>query len=293
MTPWPDATVLIGQMQWLADSEAIAFNTYAGDWMSSFGMGKQEDLWTVDLMGDLIERFPAGEGGGTFVILSNDVVVFGQTTAVVRANLDGTNKETLIEFPNVLTYSEYLYYTQIQSHHDTQDAHTAIASPDSRIEQSASLWHIPLQGQAEPLSSVESIVLQSPIYWSPDGSKIGYVRNLYDEPKVLILAQGDGGQPVEYAVKDVEKFLSWNSAGTYFVYVGKNYYAVGQVGEEPLVVFLAEGKTAVSAQWLNDNAFIIALGSTENWDFRLQTAVGPATRLVSGSSTPVFDIWSP
>ncbi|MFO7682781.1 MAG: hypothetical protein R6X34_22310, partial [Chloroflexota bacterium] len=85
----------------------------------------------------------------------------------------------------------------------------------------------------------------------------------------------------------------WNAAEQYFVYAAPGAYAVGQPGAAPVVVEMSEGRTAVSAQWLNNNAFIIALGAADNWDFRLQTIDGPTTRLISGSSTPLFDIWLP
>jgi hypothetical protein len=287
MTPAVDLAVLIGQLQWLADSESIAFNTYAIDRAGGPGVGRQEDLWTVDLMGNLIERFPAGEGGGTFVISPDDVVVFGQTTAVVRVNLDGSNRETLIDFDFVNTASEFSFYPWLQWVDNDTSAMVTISPPEPYTGE-ANLWRVPLSGDVEKLETVEVNVIFNPVVWSNSGLQLGYVRHT-DE---LFIGEGDGSRLKPYA-DNATHFWGWNLAEGYFVYAGLGSYAVGQLGEMPLVVDLAEGQTAVSAQWLNDNTFIIALGSADNWDFRLQTVEGPATRLVSGSTTPLFDSWTP
>jgi hypothetical protein len=292
MAPSADLAVLIGQMQWLANSEAIAFTTYAIDREGGPGVGSQEDLWTVDSTGALIERFSAGEGGGSFAISLDDVVLLGQTTAVVRVNLDGSNRETVIEFEFVNTASEFAFYPWLQWSEDGSFATTAISSPEPYGSASADLWRIPLTGDAESLETIEGNVIFSPVIWSGTGRQLGYVHEDVGVESALVVGLGDGTMTATYA-ENVSRFFGWSLAERHFVYAGQGNYAIGQVGEEPLLVDVSEGRTAVSAQWLNDNAFIIALGSLENWDFRLQTIDGPATRLVSGSSTAIFDIWSP
>ncbi len=292
IAPADDLTALIGQLQWLADSQSLAFNTYAIDRNGAPGMGSLEDLWTVDLAGVLTERFPAGTGGGSFAISAKNVVMFGQTTAVIRANLDGSKQKTVITFEPVNTASEFAFYPWLQWLDDGAFATAAISSPDPYASASAELWRIPTTGEAEPLASLEGNIIFSPVVWSGSGSQLSYVRELADEPSsALVIATGSGQNPTTYA-EDATRFFAWNPAEQAFVYAQPGSYAVGQVGAEPLVVEMAEGQTAVSAQWLNDNAFIIAIGSADNWDFRLQTAVGPATRLVSGANTPLFDSWS-
>jgi hypothetical protein len=289
MTSSPDVAVLIGQMQWLADNEAIAFNTYVVNLIGPGVLG-QADLWTVDLAGALTERFPAGEGGGTFVISPDDVVVFGQTTAVVRANLDGSDQETVIDFEFVNTASEFAFYPWLQWTED--GAVAAISSPDPYSAPEAELWRIPVVGEAESLASVDGNIIFSPVIWSDSGLQLGYVREMAGSEAALVVGTGDGADTSNYA-ENVSRFFGWSPAESHFVYAGQGNYAIGQLSGEPLVVELAEGKTAVSAQWLYDNTLLIALGSSENWDFRLQTIDGPATRLISGSTTPIFDTWTP
>jgi hypothetical protein len=289
MTPSPDVAVLIGQLQWLTDSQAIAFNTYVVNLIGP-GVLSQADLWTVDLAGALTERFPAGEGGGTFAISPDDVVVFGQTTAVVRANLDGSDQETVIDFEFVNTASEFAFYPWLQWTED--GAVAAISSPDPYSSAEAELWRIPVAGEAEWLASLDGNTIFSPVIWSDSGLQLGYVQEMVGSEAVLVIGTGDGADTSNYA-ENASRFFGWSPEESHFVYAGQGNYAIGQLGEEPLVVELAEGRTAVSAQWLNDNTSIIALGSADNWDFRLQTSDGPATRLVSGSSTPLFDVWTP
>jgi hypothetical protein len=285
-----DLAAFIGQMQWLGDSQSIAFNTFAVPRAGGPGLLRQEDLWTVDLDGRLRERFPAGEGGGSFAISPGNVALFGRMTAVVRVNLDGGGRETVIDFDFVNTASEFAFYPWLQWL-DSGAFTAAISSPEPYPAAEADLWRIPAAGEAEWLAALPGNVIFSPVVWSDSGERLGYVRAVSGEPNVLVIAEGDGREAVPYA--EAERFFAWNPAGNHFVYAGDRMYAFGQPGEEPLVVDMAEGKTAVSAQWLDDDAFIIALGAAGNWDFRLQTVDGPATRLVSGSTTSVFDAWSP
>jgi hypothetical protein len=285
-----DLTALLGQVQWLADSQSLAFNSYVVPRGGGPGLLSQADLWTVDFDGRLRERFPAGEGGGTFAVSPGNVVLFGQTTAVIRANLDGSERETLITFDFVNTASEFAFYPWLQWL-DGGAATAVISSPEPYTTAEANLWRIPAAGAAEALAALPGNVIFSPVIWAGSGERLGYVRALPGEPDMLVIADGNGRNTVPYA--EAARFFGWNPAGSHFVYAGERYYAVGRPGGDPLVVDVAEGKTAVSAQWLDDDTFIIALGSGGNWDFRLQTIDGPATRLVSGSATSIFDTWSP
>jgi len=287
----PDLAILVGQLQWLANSEAVAFNTYAVNLIGP-GALSQADLWTVDLAGALTEQFPAGEGGGTFAISLDDVVVFGQTTAVVRANLDGSNRETVIDFDFVNTASEFAFYPWLQWADSGSFANVVISSPEPYLSATADLWRVYPSGEAEPLTPLDGNVIFSPVIWSSLGHHLGYVLQTDGPDASLVIGEGDGTETLIYDV-DPTRFFGWSPDEHHFVYAGQGNYAIGQLGADPLVVELAEGRTAVSTQWLNDNAFIIAIGSSENWDFRQQTTDGPATRLVSGSTTPLFDIWSP
>ena len=292
ISPSDDLIMLIGQLQWLPDNQALAFNTYAVDRDGGPGVGSLEDLWTVDLAGVLTERFPAGEGGGTFAISVDEVVLLGQTTAVVRANLDGSNRQTVITFKPVNTASEFAFYPWLQWSEDGEFATAAISSPEPYLSAEVDLWRIPASGNAESLASLDGNIIFSPVIWSDSGRQLGYVRETIGVDTALVIGTGDGAATTDYA-DNAMRFFGWSPDEGHFVYAGQGNYAVGQVSGKPLVVDMAEGKTAVSAQWLNDNAFIIALGSVDNWDFRLQTIEGPATRLISGANTPLFDSWSP
>ncbi|MFO7681023.1 MAG: hypothetical protein R6X34_13315, partial [Chloroflexota bacterium] len=187
IAPSPDLAALIGQMQWLADSEALAFNTYAVDREGGPGMGSLEDLWTVNLAGTLTERFAAGQGGGSFAISPQDVVVMGQKTAVIRANLDGSNQETVISFPAVNTASEFAFYPWLQWLADGAFATAAISSPDPYTSAEADLWRIPAAGEAQFLTALEGNIIFSPVIWSDSGRQLGYVRELDGPEAALVL----------------------------------------------------------------------------------------------------------
>jgi hypothetical protein len=168
----------------------------------------------------------------------------------------------------------------------------AISAPEPYTSAEATLWRVPVSGAAESLTPLAGNIIFSPVIWTGSGSQLGYVREMAGVEAALVIGSGNGEDTSDYA-ENVTRFFGWNTAESHFVYAGEGEYAIAQLGGDPLVVEMAEGKTAVSAKWINDNTFIIALGSADNWDFRLQTTEGPATRLISGSTTPLFDTWIP
>ncbi|MCZ7671150.1 MAG: hypothetical protein M5U34_30390 [Chloroflexi bacterium] len=221
-----------------------------------------------------------------------NVALLGQKTAVLRTNLDGSQAETVIRFPAVNTASEFAFYPWLQWLDGGAFAQAALSSPEPYTKPEANLWRIPATGKAESLITLPGNIIFSPVIWSDSGEQAGYIRQLTGRESALVIGAGDGQNMTPYG-DTADHFFGWNPAGKQFVYTGPGTYAIGQTGEEPLLIDMAEGKTAVAAQWLNDKTFIIALGSADNWDFRWQTVAGPATRLISGSTTALFDIWSP
>ncbi|MCP4426587.1 MAG: hypothetical protein GY803_19005 [Chloroflexi bacterium] len=290
-----DTAVHIGQAQWLANSQELAFNTYMQNLIGP-GVGEREDLWTVSLDGTLTPRFEAGQGGGTFDISRSNQVVFGRTESIARANLDGSGLETVVTFDFVNTASEYAYTPYPRWSGDGRFATVAIPTKEQwSADAGAALWRIPANGPAELLESLPGNILFNPVQWSPDGSRLAYVLQEVDAsnpPPSLTLTEGDGRNPGPYASDAQLTLYGWSSDNGRFLYAGANYYAVGQVGALP-TIFETAGAT-VNMQWLTPASFIAATGAGNVWNLHSADLEGDATLLATITADfTQFDTWTP
>ncbi|MCB9419029.1 MAG: PD40 domain-containing protein [Ardenticatenaceae bacterium] len=289
-----DTAVLVGQVEWLNNSLGLVFNTYFLN-LAGPGAGERVDLWTVGLDGTVTERFEAGQGGGAFALSAGNQVILAQPDAIVRANLDGTGAETIIEFDLINTASEYIYYPQPQW---AADGSAYVAIPDAdpwRSDSEAALWRIPTSGKAEGMAALPGNILFDPVQWSPDGSRLAYVQRLMDPsnpPPVLILADGNGRNVAPYASNTQLAFFGWSPNGQYFLYAASDHVGIGQVDVPPKKVEITGG--GAQLQWLNASAFIAATAVSSGWNLTSVNLGGETVLLATANATPPqFDVWSP
>jgi hypothetical protein len=289
-----DTAVLIGQVEWLNNSLGLAFNTYFLNLVGP-GAGERVDLWTVGLDGSVTERLEAGQGGGTFALSPDGQVILGQENAIVRANVDGSDAEKVIEFDFINTASEYIYYPQAQW---AADGSAFVAIPDAEPwsdESESTLWRITASGAAEEMAALPGNVLFDPVQWSPDGTRLAYVQRVMDPsnpPPVLMLAEGNGRNAAPYTSDGQLALYGWSPDGSHFLYAGSEDVGVGQVDVPPVKVEIPGG-TAVM-QWLNAATFITAANVSGDWSLTVANLDGQAVELtVTSSSSPQFDVWAP
>ncbi len=290
---------LVQQVQWLTDSSGLAFNTEVLDSTAS-NVGGWEDLWTVSLEGELSEIFRPGTGGGAFVIAPNGKVLLSRPDHIIRANLDGSNAETLIEFAAINTASEYVYYPLPQL---TSTGGIYVAIPDAQAFEPGArtlLWQIPDSGPARQLGTVEGANLFDPLLWSQDGSRLAFIRNSTDQeaPQAsrLLIADGNGIDAEPYAGGEALLLHGWGPGRTNFLYSGNGFYAVGRQNAPAVQTVLSPGQTVSNAQWLTDQAFIVCVGFPESNTWELSSASNSGDRLVLTTLhgfDALFDAWQP
>lgn len=289
-----DTAVLIGQVEWLNNSLGLVFNTYFLN-LAGPGAGERVDLWTVGLDGTVTERFEAGQGGGTFALSAGNQVILSQQDAIVRANLDGTEAETVVAFDFINTASEYIYYPQAQW---TADGSAYIAIPNTepwQADAQAALWRIPASGPAEEMAVLSGNTLFDSVRWSPDGRQLAYVQRLMDPsnpPPVLILADGNGRNVTPYTSDSPLTLYDWSPDGQHFLYAGSESVGIGQVDVPPVKVAMGEGTDRM--QWINPSTFITAAYDGNTWKLTSSSLDGETALLAATNNvTPQFDVWSP
>lgn len=290
-----DFAILIDQIAWLPNSQTIAFSTAATNLVGP-GVGPQADLWLVTTSGTLTEQFVLGNGGHTFALSPDGTrVIFGNPDSVIRVNMDGSNRETVIEFPFVNTASEYAWVPTAQWLPSGSLAYVAIADDDPwTADAEATLYQVPVSGPAVAIGSVLGNTLFSPLHWTRSGESVGYVQLIVDSGNTqsVVVAEGNGENPVTYATAAQLTFAGWNRSGTYFLYGGQAYFGLGQIGQPPLEVLVAG--TVTSPMWLTDSAFVTAVGSSGSWSL-LTGSLNGNTRTVGDTAVQaaLFDVWAP
>mgnify|MGYP001818547919 CR=1 FL=1 len=294
-----NSVVLIDHIDWLPDSQLVAFNTIAKDLVRPAHVS-QEDLWTVTIDGQLKQLFPSGKGGGAYAFTANNKVLLSRTDNIARADIDGTNEEIILRFEAINTASEAVFYPRPQPAAEG-NAYTFI--PAAQPEQPkawTTLWHIPALGQARQLGVLTGVSLFDPIQWSPEGSHIAFLQQSVEQDLAsmsrVMIADEKGIDADPYAGGDGLDFHAWSSDGTKFIYSGDGFYAVGRLNAPPVQTILNASQQVGGAQWVSAETFIAAAGFPENklWELRSSTVAGENITLISlHSAEPKFDIWRP
>ena len=286
-------STIIDQVQWLPDGRELAFST--GQYASGFGgSSEQEDLWTVTLDGELTQRLSFHQAGGLFLILPNNEVILSRREAIERINLDGSNRIRLVSFEFINTASEYIYYPILQLARDGT-VYTAVPSPDPFSPNAFTLlWRIS-GDSAEQIGRLPGTILFHPVQWSANGNRLGYAAYSGDAPPSIILANGNGQNAEAYARAEQIQFFGWSGDGQHFLYTTTELLAVGQTDSESLEIGLPAGGVVRTAEWLNNNRYIVATGFEGGWRLDSGDVNGTINQLliVQGPREIEFDLWLP
>lgn len=287
---------VIYQFAWLPDSQSIAFNTLNRSLESGY-LVDRADLWLVTTDGDLSEQFLAGKAGYTFALSPDGTrLLFGNPESIVRTHLDGSQAETVLTFPRVATYSEFVWAPLAQWSPDGRTAHVAIAPADILPEDAeATLYRIPESGTAVQIGTIPSLSLDPHPSWNQNQANLGYVFERLDNSytEYFVLAEGDGRNPMTYGSANSIWAAGWNAAGTHFLYSGATYVSDSHnfVGiaqpHQPGTEVVLDGRVG-RLVWLTNDTFIMAVGSQGDWELVMGDVAG---NLQSVGETAVDRVW--
>ncbi|HSH04684.1 MAG TPA: SH3 domain-containing protein [Anaerolineae bacterium] len=289
---------VFGDMYWLDDQLTLVFNTYrtAGDLR---GAVSNDDLWSVRVDGGLVSRFVRGQGGGRFVMMGNQVVL-ATKSEVVRVGLDGSNRETVVTYPEVTINNVMMYYPALQAVGNS-NVLVAVADPDLFDLQSPgvspviTLWQVPTTGGAIGLTSMAGNVAVREVKWSGNGRYLAYLPGRIGDPSALshiMIANGDGTDVVRYGEENVESLFGWNPSGTSFLYRIASGHGIGFVNQAPIIVSAPPGQNTLETHWLNNDVYLYIQGVTNGWNFKYGDVTGQTGALFGNSDSfaPAFDI---
>jgi dipeptidyl aminopeptidase/acylaminoacyl peptidase len=291
------------QTAWLADSQTVAFGTHM---QVGYGSMPNYDLWLVDVEGGEETGTPmqllADGKGGTFAFSpSASHVVVCTHTVVSMLEADGSNRRVLVPFEDVVTYSEYYYTPKAVWAPDGSYALVAISSPDPMDpEANATIWRLPLEGDAVPLGTVVGEVFhgsQSGELWSADRTRMVFTRRLADtgNERELIVAGVDGSDPEVYATGEV-RLVNWVGDGSEFAFYQDDRTEVyrGSAGQAPVLVLPSRGGDGVvtAVRWVGSDAVVYIVAESGEFTVWLGP-VGGEHRVIGRTPSPIpgLDVW--
>ena len=294
----PDqAAVVIDQIQWLVDGEGVAFNTSLLNLVGPGG-GSQEDLWVATLDGELVESFPAGEGGGNFSFEADGQVILSRADELSRAVFDGQQQSTILQFEPVNTASEIVYYPAPQV--TASGAYFSVPASDPWADGAeTTLWQAPSYSPAVEIGRIPNIPINQPVVWSPDGQQAAFVQQTGSGEETagrLVVAAADASGAIPYAGGPDLLFFAWQPGGTQFLYAGTGFYAVGQPQAPPSQILLLVGETAVGAKWLAGDSYLVSIieSANQRWELRSANISGETALLAAGPGLlTTFEVWLP
>lgn len=285
---------VIANVTWLSDNDTILFNTQLNN-LTGPGSVSQEDLWSVSATtGAVTQLFSFNQFAGT-IAAAGSIIIGGSSESMMRTNLDGDGPETVVSFPVVPTFSEFIFYPQAHWVNGGEAAFVAIPDIDDSAEESNTftVWQIPPVGAAIRGSKLPGNPLFQPVLWSPTGDRLLFVDVVsIDNTSILTIADADGQNLLIYSSDSLIRPFAWNDSGQAFLYAGSDYYAVGSINSSPIQFIFSGG--LLDMQWLNESQFITAVGSRGSWGLVANNLSGETNNLITADvDFVVFDLWSP
>lgn len=277
------------QLKFIPGTYTLAFNTQTV--LVYGGFDPQDDLYMLDLLtGKLTTFYQPGEGGefafspdGSQMVIVGFGDSGGGTVSLV--NTDGTNlREDVFTYPDVSTYSEYIYYARPLWWPDGLGLSVVIPSPEP-FEPGAtmSVWNIPADGSTptEVGTYLSDITLfGSELLISPDFTKVAYLQRVgepTDNKWALHIASLDGSSD-EVIHSGHLRFDGWSPDSSWVVFQENDDLFISQPGKEGIWP-LADVPPTRYMTWIDSSRFIYFSGFTPDFDIRLGSFSGPSVSI--------------
>ena len=219
------AGLSVFQFDWQPGTHNLFYNTrplFEGP--GSFGY---DDLQKVDV--DSLTKstvFSAGNGGKFYFSPDGNHMAIVRPASISTVNSDGSNlRENVVVYPEIFTYSEYLYYPTPIWAPDSSYLRVVIPPADPMLESVPyTLWFIPTDGSPAIVTGTISAI---PFDWpdkaiSPDLNRLGYVQKTEGEEdpnlRDIKLANADGSGEGTYLTGEGAQFLGWLPNSAQFVF---------------------------------------------------------------------------
>lgn len=277
----------LDQFEWIPGTHTILFNTILH---LDYGLEYTDDLHAVDA--DIPQQKTLrGPGQGGEFILSPD----GQRVALITPNkislikVDGSDYQTLLEYPSVSIPSEYAYYARPVWATDSQSLMVAIPPQDLHYgtQSPTTIWRLPIDGTTPIL--ISQLTAGDAEIISPDFSKVASLRFIKQEAPYMVselhISNIDGSEDTIYHTGVID-FQNWALDSEHFVlWLGDSHsYYLGNVGDE-LVPLTESSNVSGAFSWVDQSHFLYLTGQNGICELRLGVVGEPSILLAKAETT--------
>jgi hypothetical protein len=209
-------------------------------------------------------------------------------TAVRTMKIDGKDYKTLLNYPGVMTYSEFSYYAQPIWAGDSRSLMIIIPPQDpinAAPSDQTTIWHLFVDGAPATVVLKLSTKFGNQEIVSPDFSKIVDMRNIgWDNENArtiyeMHISNIDGSKDTIYPI-EILSFVTWAPDSEQFVLVSTSIwqYYLGKIEDEPIP--LTE-PNSTGFSWLDESHFLYIESQKGICEIRLGTIRGSSILLAT------------
>lgn len=291
----PGQTLIPAQMAWAPGGHRLLFNTVAV--MSGPGQPPSNDLRLVDV--DASEKkiiLPAGSGGNFMLSPDGKKVLLLRESSFAIANLDGSGLRPLFSFPQISTYSEWVYYPDPVWNQDSKSFRVIIPPADSlgRPDDPTVIWEIPVDGS--PARQLASFVA-APAWrfrplLSPNGRNAAYqtVKSKSSDLSDLHIMNIDLNNTWTLRTGSLQ-FKNWSPDSLRVgIYLGDRMeIQVGTITGN--FTSMPVGIKPVDLSWVDSRRVLVLSGNRESPELYLLELGGPAVKIAAANNPNLeFDV---
>jgi len=276
----PDAISAVPyRVAWVPGTHTLAFNTRLTFEGPGLILPDELRLVNTDPVSLSLLLSP-GTAGDFYYSPDGSQIALVTGTQISVVNSDGSNRRDLLTFPDVITYSEYIYYPPVSWSPDGSFLRTIIPPHDplAAPPEVTTIWQLPVDGS--PPSTLMTLTavsfFQDIAALSPDLNKVAYLTVITPGSPPIVdlhISNADGSGDVVYT-NGGYGFEAWSLDGEHFIYTENGHNPrVGRLGDPP--VDLTGITLMVNPYWVDGARFLYLnrlSGSWELWLRELGTA---------------------
>lgn len=275
-------SIIVDKVVWRPGTHVIIFTTMSiaegsGYQMSRFDLNGID----ADTPGAAVVNYAvADKGGNPYPSPDGTIIALAQPDKIVFFNPDGLVATAALTFPNILTYSEWVFVPELTwlSSGDAVRLVVPAADPLSSPTAPSQFWNVPVSGSPTILASfVTAPTFVGQTYISPDGNNVAYLwENSGDLDVHSINSSGTDTYYVNYPSGSVG-LLGWTPDSIHFMIWTPtqqipNYISTGTP------MGLVDTPTGTHIQWVDSSRFLFLNGS----ELRLKSMESSSTIVDSG-----------
>ncbi len=287
-------TVEVYDHVWMPGSHTIYFNTLVVTEGAGYRIS-QFDLYSTNInarVEAVTTQEPAGSGGVPYFSPDGTIVALAQPDKIIFLEVTGAFWNIALNFPNVLTYSEWMYVPEVVWLSDSSGVRVVIPAADPLGDPAAvtTVWNVPVSGPAAVLDTFVAVpAFASRPFLSPDGSKVLYLKEIGGDNNIQVRDVNGLETGYTFAASGQIGVVNWSPDSTRFVYwlptPATTYFgAIGVIASSVSDIT----PNASDVRWIDSNRLIFIGDSAE---LRYRPTDGMSNLIDSGVSEYDFGFW--